>query len=76
MISRAPSSPRKIAEHCSSLQKVFLGTEDSVKRNSRATTLANAAFSFSWRVVMFVRIVKALRSTAVKKSSSLPGARV
>ena len=52
---------------------MFLRTEDSVKRNSRATTLANAAFSFSSRVVMFVRIVKALRSTAVKKSSSLPG---
>ena len=34
--------------------QVFLRMEVSVRRNSRATTLANVAFSFSWRVVIIL----------------------
>ena len=33
---------------------MFLRMEDSVRRNARATTLANVAFSFSWRVVIIL----------------------
>ena len=34
--------------------QVFLRMEDLVRRNARATALANVAFSFPWRVVIIL----------------------